>query len=76
MEKSTASYAITIIIGIVFGLIGFGLGEIKGSYFSRSIVYEIPMAKGQLWRVTSFQGKVYVLIEAPSMPEEIRKVMP
>lgn len=64
-----------ILIGCVIGLSSFALGMRFNMPHQpiRSAVYEIPMAKGQPWRVTTFQGKVYVLIEAPSMPEDIRK---
>ena len=69
MEKSIW----ILIIGFIIGLTGYVLGERFTLPRIRSAVYEIPMAKGQPWRVTTFQGKVYVLIEAPSMPEDIRK---
>lgn len=70
MEKSTW---VLILMGFVIGLVGFVLGGKVNLPPKRSAVYEIPMAKGQPWRVTSFQGKVYVLIEAPSMLEDITR---
>ena len=41
---------------------------------SRSSVYEIPMAdRREPWRVMTYRNKVYVLIEAPSIPEEVTR---
>lgn len=59
---------ICLIAGLVSSLLGryFVLPPI------RSAVYEIPMAdRREPWRVTTYRNKVYVLIEAPSMPKEI-----
>ena len=68
-----STYFIIVLWGVVILLVGFVLGGTISLPPKRSSVYEIPMAKGQPWRVTSFQGKVYVLIEAPSMPEDITR---
>jgi len=70
MEKSTK---ILIVIACILVL---GYAFILGGKFavpaSRSSVYEIPMAdRREPWRVTTYRNKVYVLIEAPSMPEDI-----
>ena len=65
-----------IVFAVLATILGMNIQRIFGQP-SRSAVYEIPMAdKGQSWRVTSFQGKLYVLIEAPSMPENYLKGKP
>ena len=81
MERLTYSpFTVTIFIGVsllVGGFFGFLGGRSLGLPPSRSAVYEIPMAdKKSPWRVTTFQGKVYVLIEAPSMPEDMKRGAP
>lgn len=62
---------------IMFAWIAFITGMAVEKLFparpARSAVYEIPMGNNIPWRVTTFRGKVYVLIEAPSMPEEFIK---
>ena len=72
MEKS-----IRVLMAIV-SLLALGFAFIWGAKFavptSRSAVYEIPMAdRREPWRVTTYRNKVYVLIEAPSMPEDITR---
>jgi len=59
-------------ICLIVGLFGFILGRNFDLPPTRSAVYEIPMAdRREPWRVTTYRNKVYVLIEAPSMPEDI-----
>ena len=72
MEKQPYGlFAVMLIIGLFIGVILSSLGG-KIFVLSRSAVYEIPMAdRREPWRVTTYRNKVYVLIEAPSMPEEI-----
>ena len=77
MEKPISNIALGLILTVLV-LLSVAIGLAAGFKLfspppSRSAVYEIPMAKNTAWRVTTFQGKVYVLIEAPSMPEDIKK---
>ena len=72
-KKSYGSFAVACFVIISF-LIGGILGFNFGLPPSRAAVYEIPMAdRREPWRVTTYRNKVYVLIEAPSMPEDITR---
>lgn len=72
-KKSYGSFAVAYFVILSF-LIGGILGFNFGLPPRRSAVYEIPMAdRREPWRVTTYRNKVYVLIEAPSMSEDIVK---
>lgn len=79
-SPTKADYFVIVLLCLVSGVVGFLLGFSLSVKFysppSRSAVYEIPMVKRHPWRVTVYDGKVYVLIEAPSMPEGIKEGAP
>ena len=78
MEKQPyGSFAVAFFVVVslfIGGVLGFMGGKTFGIPLPRSAVYEIPMAdRREPWRVTTYRNKVYVLIEAPSMPEDIAR---
>ena len=71
MERTQIYWFLMLILLLIVS-IGLILEREFSSPPIRSAVYEIPMAdRREPWRVTTYRNKVYVLIEAPSMPEEI-----